>query len=99
MPEINKDLPITTKPFFEIPENSTIIIKTYKVNVEPQTPLYKVAVASAKVLSFLSLVVWFFLLIALLIISISVLNNLHSVQVIRDQVTPSTHQTYSESNQ
>ncbi len=90
MAEINKELPISSKPIFEIPENSRIVIKTYKINVEPQTLLYRVANIAVQVIGFLSLVAWFLLLVALLIISISVLNNLHSVQTIRNQVTPST---------
>jgi len=90
MAEINKDLPVRVAPFFEIPENSTVVIKTYKVNVEPQNVFYKVTVIVAKVISFLSLIAWFLLLITLLILSVSILNNLEIVNTMRTQVIPST---------
>lgn len=90
MAEINKDFPVRVAPIFEIPENSTVVIKTYKVNVEPNTAVYKVASVLAKAFSLLILIAWFVLLVGAIIFTFTLLNNLQSVQYIQTQIVPSS---------
>lgn len=85
MAEINKDEEIVYLPILGKNDGSTIVVKTYTIYTPPTTRFYKVANAAMQVLGFLTLLAWFGLLLTLIAVSFSVLNNLNSVNVIRNQ--------------
>lgn len=84
MAEINKDEQIQMLPVLE-PSNNGLQYRTYTITVEPATKFYRITNMMMQALGLLSLAAWFLLLVALLGISFSVLNNLESVNVIRSQ--------------
>jgi cytochrome c biogenesis protein ResB len=84
MAEINKDEQIQILPVLT-PSHNGLQYRTYTITVEPATKFYRITNMMMQALGLLSLAAWFILLIALLGISFSVLNNLESVNVIRSQ--------------
>lgn len=84
MAEINKDEQIQILPVLS-PSSGGLQYRSYTITVEPATKFYRITNAMMQTLGLLSLAAWFILLIALLGISFSVLNNLESVNVIRSQ--------------
>lgn len=86
MAEINRNDDFASLPEITKPEGAPVTGKTYVVNVAPQTKLYRITDTSIQVLGFMSLLVWFLLLLTLLGISLSVLNNLNSVNTMKSQL-------------
>lgn len=92
MAEINKDEQIQMLPVLSSTHNG-LSYRTYTISVEPASKFYRVTNAMMQTLGLLSLAAWFLLLIALLGISFSVLNNLESVSAIRSQEIVSSQNT------
>lgn len=84
MAEINKDEQIQVLPVLDLTPDSAFTPK-YTITVTPDTKFYRITNVAMQAFGLLSLIAWFVLLISLLAISFSVLNNLESVQVIRTQ--------------
>lgn len=55
------------------------------VLVEPESKFYKFCVTVAQAFSLASLIAWFVLLIALIVLAFTLVNNLEAVDVMRDQ--------------
>jgi hypothetical protein len=71
--------------WFNIPANSRVIIAKHTVYVEPETKFYIFCMTLAKAFSLASLIAWFVLLILLIILVFSMVNNLEALQVMRGQ--------------
>lgn len=71
--------------WFALPVNAKIIVSDHIVYVEPETKLYRIALALARAFSLASLIAWFILLVLLIVLVFSMLNNLEVLQVMRGQ--------------
>lgn len=57
----------------------------YIVFVEPKTKFYRFCVAIGQAFSLASLIAWFVLLVALIVLAFTLVNNLEAVDVMREQ--------------
>jgi uncharacterized integral membrane protein len=71
--------------WFNVPANSRVVVAKHTVYVEPDTKFYRICLAIARAFSLASLIAWFVLLILLIVLVFSMVNNLDSLEVMRSQ--------------
>ena len=85
MAEYKKDEQISFFPVLGKVVNSNVSVKTYTIYEAPKTKLYRFLNTTFQILGLTTLAAWFVLLLLLISISFTILNNLETLTVIKNQ--------------